>query len=100
STDYFVKKTTDILLPVGLPSIVGDVSPTIVNAGEVLNKGFEFTLNYRNSDNAFKYSINANLATLLNSVEKLQTKEVGQSLNSFFGYKMAGIYQNQDEINS
>lgn len=100
STDYFVKRTTDILLPVGLPSIVGDVSPTIVNAGEVINKGFEFTLNYRNSDNAFKYGINANFATLINSVEKLQTKEVGQSLNSFFGYKMVGIYQNQAEINS
>lgn len=100
STDYFVKKTTDILLPVGLPSIVGDVSPTIVNAGEVLNKGLEFTLNYRNSDNPFKYSINANFATLMNSVERLQTKEVGQSLNSFFGYKMVGVYQNQEEINS
>ncbi len=100
STDYFVKTTTDILLPVGLPSIVGDVSPTIVNAGEVINKGFEFTLNYRNSDNAFKYGINTNFATLINSVEKLQTKEVGQSLNSFFGYKMVGIYQNQAEIDS
>lgn len=100
STDYFVKKTTDILLPIGLPSIVGDVSPTIVNAGEVQNKGLEFTLNYRNSDNPFKYSINANFGTLMNSVEKLQTKEVGQSLNSFFGYKMVGIYQNQAEINS
>ncbi|HUH28035.1 TonB-dependent receptor [Gelidibacter sp.] len=100
STNYFVKRTTDILLPVGLPSIVGDVSPTIVNAGEVINKGFEFTLNYRNSDNAFKYGINANFGTLLNSVEKLQTREVGQSLNSFFGYKMVGIYQNQEEINS
>jgi TonB-linked SusC/RagA family outer membrane protein len=100
STDYFVKKTTDILLPVGLPSIVGDVSPTIVNAGEVINKGFEFTLNYRNSDNEFKYGINANFGTLINSVERLQTKEVGQSLNSFYGYKMIGIYQNQDEIDN
>jgi len=100
STDYFVKRTTDILLPVGLPSIVGDVAPTIVNSGEVINKGFEFALNYRNSDNAFKYGINANFATLINSVEKLQTKEVGQSLNSFYGYKMVGVYQNQSEIDS
>ncbi|MGV8813747.1 MAG: SusC/RagA family TonB-linked outer membrane protein [Gelidibacter sp.] len=100
STDYFVKRTTDILLPVGLPSIVGDVSPTIVNAGEVVNKGLEVTLNYRNSSREFKYGINANIATLINSVERLQTKQVGQSLNSFFGYKMIGIYQNQAEINS
>jgi hypothetical protein len=39
--DYFNKLTSDILLPISLPSIVGNVSPTIVNAGEVSNKGFE-----------------------------------------------------------
>lgn len=111
SAEYFVKNTTDILLPIGLPSIVGNVAPTIVNAGEVSNKGLEFSVNYRNSDNEFKYSINANLGTLTNNVEKLHpnvpnligqvTKtEVGQSLNAYYGYKMVGIYQNQNEIDS
>ncbi|KKN22669.1 hypothetical protein LCGC14_0912790 [marine sediment metagenome] len=66
--EYFEKNTTDILLPIGLPSVVGDVYPTIVNAGEVNNKGFEFSLNYRNNDHEVKYNINANLATLKNNV--------------------------------
>jgi len=111
SAEYFEKSTTDILLPIGLPSIVGDVSPTIVNAGEVRNKGFELSLNYRNYDNQIKYSINGNLATLKNNVEKLHPNvpniignvtrtEVGHPLNAFYGYKMIGIYQNQSEINS
>ncbi|WP_197092647.1 SusC/RagA family TonB-linked outer membrane protein [Labilibaculum euxinus] len=109
--EYFEKNTTDILLPIGLPSVVGDVSPTIVNAGEVSNKGFEFSIDYRNSGKEFKYNVNANIATLTNKVEKLHpnvpnivtdvTKtEVGHALNSYYGYKMVGIYQNQAEIDS
>ena len=111
SAEYFVKKTTGILLPIGLPSVVGDVAPTIVNAGAVSNKGFELTLNYNNSDNEFKYSINGNLATLHNNVDKLHPNvpyisgdvtrtEVGHPLNAYYGYRMIGIYQNQAEINS
>ena len=111
SAEYFEKNTTDILLPIGLPSIVGNVAPTIVNAGEVSNKGFEFSLNYRNYDNEFKYSINGNFATLNNNVEKLHPNvpnlignvtrtQVGHPLNAYYGYKMVGIYQNQSEINS
>ncbi len=109
TVEYFQKNTTDILLPIGLPSVVGDVSPTILNAGEVSNKGYEFSVNYRNADNEFKYSINANLATLTNNVEKLHPNlpnittevtrtEAGNVLNAYYGYKMVGIYQNQEEI--
>ncbi len=111
SAEYYVKNTSDILLPIGLPSIVGDVSPTIVNAGEVSNKGFEFSLNYRESGKEFKYSVNANLGTVINNVEKLHPNvpsligevsrtQVGQPLNAYYGYKMVGIYQNQAEIDS
>lgn len=111
TAEYFNKNTTDILLPIGLPSVVGNVQATILNAGEVSNKGFEFSLNYRNSDNEFKYNINMNFATLTNNVEKLHPNlpnipgdvtrtEVGQALNSYYGYKMIGIYQNQAEIDS
>lgn len=110
SMDYFIKTTSGILLPVSLPKIVGNVKPTFVNAGEVRNKGFEFAVNYSNSDRAFKYNINANFATLTNTVLKLHPNVpiiensavsrsvVGQPLGSFYGYKMVGIYQNANEI--
>ena len=109
SIDYFRKLTSDILLPISLPSIVGNVSPTIVNAGAVSNRGFEVALNYSNKSGAFKYSINANAATVKNNVEKLHPNlpnisgdvyrtEVGHPLGSFYGYVMEGIYQNPAEI--
>jgi TonB-dependent starch-binding outer membrane protein SusC len=109
SADYFKKTTSDLLLPLGLPNVVGDVKPTIVNAGAVTNKGFEFAVGYRNNDNAFKYAINANFATVSNNVDKLDPNlpniygqvsktEAGHPLNSFYGFQMTGIYQNQSEI--
>jgi len=111
SMDYFVKKTSDILLPISLPSIAGNVSPTIVNAGEVSNKGYELSLDFKNSGGAFNYGIRGNLGTVRNMVEKLHPNlpsiiggwtrtEVGHPLNSFYGYVMEGIYQNQSEINA
>jgi len=111
TAEYFDKNTTDILLPVGLPGFLGDLEPTIINAGEVSNKGFELSVDYRNSDNEFKYNINANISTLKNNVEKLHPNlpnivtdkyrtVVGQPLNSYYGYNMIGIYQNQAEIDS
>lgn len=111
SAEYFLKNTTDILLPISLPKFVGDVQPTIVNAGEVSNKGFEFAITYRKNTKNFQYNINANIATVKNRVEKLHPNlpsiigqvsrnEVGQPLNAYYGFVFDGIYQNQAEINS
>tara|TARA_R110000823_G_scaffold87053_1_gene194386 strand:+ start:4632 stop:7676 length:3045 start_codon:yes stop_codon:yes gene_type:complete len=111
TAEYFDKSTTDILLPIGLPGFLGDLQPTIVNAGEVSNKGFEFSVNFRNSEREFKYNINANLSTVTNNVEKLHPNVpnivnnesrtvVGQPLDAYYGYRMEGIYQNQAEIDS
>ncbi|MGB4774037.1 MAG: TonB-dependent receptor [Daejeonella sp.] len=114
SADYFIKKTSDIILAVGLPAVsVGVIDRTFINAGEVSNEGFEFGVNYRNNDHPFKYGVNANLATLTNKVEKLYTflpniiddathtkTEVGQPISSYFGYVFDGIYQNTAEVTS
>ena len=110
SADYFMKTTSDILLPISLPSYVGSVPPTIVNAGTVRNKGFELSLTYRDKVGDFNYSINGNIATLDNKVLKLHPNlpnidgkvtrtTVGQPLNAYYGFVMEGIYQNEAEIN-
>lgn len=111
SADYFVKKTSDILLPISLPSIVGNVSPTIVNAGEVSNKGMELALSFKSNRGAFNYGINGNVGTVTNRVVKLHPNlpnivgdvyrtAAGHPLGAFYGYVMEGIYQNQNEINT
>lgn len=113
SGEYYWKITTGILLPISLPSVVGNVEPSYVNAGQVTNKGFELTANYRNYDHKFKYSFSGNIATLKNNVDKLYPNlpvimgsegvtrtVVGQPIASYYGYKAIGIYQNDAEINS
>lgn len=114
SADYFHKKTDDILLPITLPALaVGQIDMTYVNGGSVVNKGFEFMLNYQNNDNEFKYGVSANLATLDNEVTQLHERvgvfgdvnapyrtQVGMPINSYYGYQFIGIYQNQAEIDS
>ncbi|WP_246539194.1 SusC/RagA family TonB-linked outer membrane protein [Litoribacter ruber] len=110
SMDYFEKVTSDILLPISLPQVVGDVSPTFVNAGQVSNRGLELAVAYRNNDHAFKYFVNGNVATLNNRVDHLHPNlpyitgpvsriQGGFPLNSYFGFIQEGIYQNQEEIN-
>lgn len=112
SADYFIKNTHDILLPVSLPNLVGNVGATYVNAGEVVNKGFEFSVGYRDiTGGGFSYGVNANMATLTNRVESLHPNvpriigdvtraEPGQPLDAYYGYVMEGIYQNTSEITS
>src|SRR5665647_60215 len=111
SADYYKKTTSDILLPLSLPSLVGDVQATMVNAGIVTNKGFELAISYKNDDHAFRYNVNANMATVSNMVNRLHpnlpsitgavTKtEAGHPLNAYYGYQMTGIYQTQNEIDA
>lgn len=114
SADYFIKNTTGILLPVSLPKVVGNVDPTVINAGEIQNKGFELGIGYRHiarSKNLPGWSVNANVATLTNEVKKLHpnypyiygdvTRTMpGHPLNAYYGYVMDGIYQNRAEINA
>ncbi|WP_379019701.1 SusC/RagA family TonB-linked outer membrane protein [Parapedobacter deserti] len=110
TADYFIKHTKDILLPISLPRIAGDVDPTVVNAGEVRNAGFEFSAGYRSTTSGgFSYSVNANLATLTNDVRNLHPNlpyisgpasrtQVGTALNAYYGFVQDGIYQNTGEI--
>ncbi len=108
SVDYFEKKTKDLLVWNTTPSLIigGTTSP--LNAGNVINKGFEFELGWRDQINDFRYSIRGNLATLSNKVTFLDpsltriagTKfhtstityfEKGFPVYYFRGYKFAGV---------
>ncbi len=109
TVDYFNKQTSDILLPISLPQIAGDVEATFVNAGQVSNEGFELSLTYRNYDNPFGYFISGNMAVISNTVDELHPNlpnivgdvtrtQPGHPLNAYYGFVQEGIYQNEAEI--
>jgi TonB-linked SusC/RagA family outer membrane protein len=118
--DYFKKTSVDLLLPIQVPGHTGFAGIT-VNAGEIVNKGFEFSATYRDIiGDDFSFSISANLTTLDNEVTELvdgldfiendafgQLSSVqrtrmapGHSVRSFYGYQIDGIFQTQAEIDA
>ena len=113
--DYYWRYTSDMLVPVPLPPSGGSATPPFVNAGEVLNQGFEFELFWRHIKEKFKYEIGGNVALLKNEVLELgggrpiaagrvdngvfaTLTEEGYPIGSFFMYEMDGIFQNNLEI--
>lgn len=61
SLEYFYKKTSDILIDLPAPLVHGTAGIPIQNSAEVVNKGFELTLNWADKINDFHYNIGANL---------------------------------------
>ena len=107
--EYYQRNTNKILVPVPIPDYVGSASNPFVNAADVRNSGFDFTLNYRNTVGKLTYRLGALASTLKNEVLSLGTGNealfatatrtiVGQSIGSFYGYKVVGVYQNAEEI--
>jgi TonB-linked SusC/RagA family outer membrane protein len=99
--NYYRKYTKDLLLELPVPSQLG-FSSIFANAGEMSNKGFEFTargeiINAKN----FSWYTSFNISTNKNKVEKLQTpilKSGGQGiiqegfpLYSFYLHKQLGV---------
>ena len=68
--DYYNKQTKDLLFSVSIPSELGFSSVT-TNGGDVLNRGWEFELGWRDRIGEINYSINGNFTTLHNEVLSL-----------------------------
>lgn len=110
SVDYFDKKTSNILLTPEVSSIYGG-SAAKENAGEMKNRGWEVTVNYKLNSGDFHHNFNFNISDSKNKVTDFGGKEridqndqlyklirEGEPLGSYFGYKTDGLFQSYDEI--
>ena len=113
SFDWFNKKTTDILLFMEGIAAMGEGSGQWINAGEMKNNGWEFSLGYRhNLKNGFSWDINGNVSQYINEITKLPEtvaangkyggngvkSVVGHPMFSQVGYIYDGIFKSQEEI--
>lgn len=110
--DYFRKNTSGIIVQLPIPKLLGGLSAPYENVGEMLNTGFELTLNYRNlnlSPNQFGYNIGASFTYVENEVTKFRGGDApdqlylireGYSYKSLYGYKVVGIYQTDEEAST
>ncbi|MBO7261157.1 MAG: TonB-dependent receptor [Bacteroidaceae bacterium] len=110
SADWYHKTTKDLLVKINPVPEIG-VAETTVNGGEVMNKGLELELGWRDRIGKLNYSINGNLSTLKNEVTYLDPTisrilygsyyvsqirtafEVGNPIWYMYGYQMDGIAQ-------
>lgn len=103
--DLFREKRTGILEPpVGVPAYTGFTFQDM-NTGEVVNKGFEVSLQYRNkTKNDFEYYAGATMAYARNKITKKAENaqpysylyQQGYRINQFKGLKTVGFYQVSD----
>ncbi|MCC8198465.1 MAG: TonB-dependent receptor [Tannerellaceae bacterium] len=116
--DWYKKTTKDWLVAAPQLASYGTGAPYI-NGGDVQNKGVEIALNWNDHVGDFTYGINLNLTQNKNEVTRIANgegiihgpenvlsqgttemyrAEVGYPIGYFWGYKTAGIFQNQAQI--
>lgn len=107
--DYFSKQTTDLLLELPVAWTTG-FSTTLANVGGMSNKGWDLQLNSVNLDGTLNWQTSLNVSTVRNKVTSIgglpailqgsagffnsfSIIGVGQPLNAYYGYKVAGVIQ-------
>lgn len=105
TVDYFDKRTKNLLLIQPIPLTMAESAP-YANAGEVQNKGIEAAVTYKTElSNGLKIRATVNASHIVNRITRMNVAEqltspkaikVGAAINSFYGYKMDGIYQLSD----
>ncbi|PVX52324.1 TonB-linked SusC/RagA family outer membrane protein [Balneicella halophila] len=115
--DWFNKKTKEMLLREPIPDFVGYTSSPYSNVGDVENRGWELSLNYKGSPtDDLSYNLGINLGRAKTEVldlgevdflsagfvriDNATRTEVGNEIGAFYGYVTDGIFQTQAEIDS
>jgi TonB-linked SusC/RagA family outer membrane protein len=108
TADYYVKTLKNMLLQRTLPQSAGGLSNPFVNAGNMENKGWEFTLNYKNKFGKLGVDVTAMISDVKNTVTNLVEgtpfigdgirTAPGQALGSYFGYISAGYFSDSTDI--
>ncbi|MBP1676457.1 MAG: TonB-dependent receptor [Bacteroidetes bacterium] len=120
--DLYNKKTKDWLVIASVPATAGVATDPYINGGNVTNKGVELQLSYNNSiGKDFKYTLSASYSYNKNTVNDIPTVDGiihggtnilfdnapefyrasdGEPVGYFWGYKTAGIFQNEEEVSS
>lgn len=114
--DWYRRFTFDILGDLPIPDYVGSGSNPFVNAAEVENKGWDFTLLWRETRGKISYNLSVIASPVKNKVLKLNEGKseifdgrtaqgdfatrtvVGQPIGAFYGYQVAGVFQNAEEL--
>lgn len=119
TVDAFVKKNTQFLFQPPVAAVYGVSNPPFVNGGEIQNKGIELAVKYQSSAGNLHYNLSLNGSYIKNKINDILPGQEtilgnptvrdnlvpvqlvqGYPLYSFFGYRTAGLFQSQAEVNN
>ncbi|MDP4214244.1 MAG: TonB-dependent receptor [Bacteroidota bacterium] len=110
TAEYYNKTTDGIIQAVALPPNTGIQNPADLNIASVRNSGIELQLGYNNQFGQVDFNVAGNFTTVNNKVLKLSGGtpfgnefgriQQGYPIDYLWGYKVGGIFQSQDQINT
>lgn len=107
AADYYHKKTFDLLLSTPIPTTSG-FTTTLLNVGNIVNRGFDFDIRTINTTGTVKWNTSLNISVNRNELTDLNTEtdipifgglilREGESIGTFYGYIFDGIFQSDEE---
>ena len=114
--DYYRRVTEGILYAAPIPDYIGASAP-VQNIGEILNRGVDLSLSYRERAGELTYSLGGNASFVHNEVLQVDGRggdlfgggigiggqlgtnsRAGFATGSFYGYELDGVFQNDEEL--
>ena len=113
--DWYDRLTYDIIAAVPIPDYVGSQDDPVVNTAEVDNRGWDISTQWRQTLGEFFYNVGVIVSPVTNRVVKLAEGRneifaafingepathtiVDLPIGAFYGYRVGGIFQTQEEI--
>jgi len=114
SFGYYFKKTKDILVQTPYIAAMGEGGEPWINGASMNNRGIELDISYHNNpQNAFRYTISANLGTYKTKIVSLPKDVInkypgngvndlvlGRTPNILYGMVADGIFETQEEVDN
>ena len=110
--DWYLKKTSGMLIDANWSALAGNASKPKVNIGDMENRGVDLNMQWRDKAGEFNYTIGMNLSHYKNKLTEIGSEAgifegtrisnmnvmmKGHAVGMFHGYVIDGIYKNEDE---
>ncbi len=118
TAEYYKKAINGLLFTEPLPAVmIGGASAPSVNIGDIQNTGIDASVKYRGNIDKFRYSAGVNITTYNNEVVDIPDpgyffsgshqgvgamvrNEEGHPVGSFYGYRIMGLFNSQEEVDN
>ncbi len=119
SFEWYKKAISGLLFRPLAPATGGGATAAFVNAGNIQNTGIDIAATYHGKSGDFNYDITGTFTSYKNQVKSLpdgikyydqvstgssrfgafSRLQPGQALGAFYGYKVLGLFQSDDDVN-